>query len=384
MDVNWLKLPDDIIADIFKRLVDIDDYVRFGAVCKSWQSVKQANKRNRFSPWLLLPEGEINTQDHNHNDINNYHIRKFFSLSSRKTLYLNLLETRGRRCFGSPFGWLFTIGLDLNIHLINPLTRIQITFPSQPTFQYQYECHVDPKDMRTIFVPKFALSSINPNADQGNCVVMVIYSQFRKLAFARPGDESWTAIETPPEETHKDVVCFKDQFYAVTGRGKLKICEIDTSQPRTLDFMPPPEDMCGDLHLVVRIFDQDESAPEGVFRYTTIMFEVYKLDFDSMKWIELFDLGDYALFVGTNASFAVLTSDNPEIKRNSIYFTDDQDDCYDNGDGGGHDMGIFYFPNETFESFYLVSNFAIESCCINYDGCQARSSVDFHYVLLRW
>ncbi|PIA42711.1 hypothetical protein AQUCO_02000278v1 [Aquilegia coerulea] len=373
MDVDWLKLPCDINEDIFKRLVDIDDYVRFGAVCKSWQSVKQTKKRNQFSPWLLLPEAEINTQDRDDDNINNYHMRNFFSLSSGKTVYLNVLETQGRRCFGSPFGWLFTIGLDLNIHLINPLTRIQIPFPSQPTFQYQYECHYEPRDLRTIFVSRFAMSSNTPNKDQGSCVVMVIYSQFRKLAFARPGDESWTAIEIP-KEAHKDVICFKDQFYAVTVWGKLeKICEIDTPQPRTVDFMPPPEDvkssenfylleMCGDLHLVVRIFDQDESAPEGVFRYKTKMFEVYKLDFDSMKWIELFDLGDYALFVGTNASFAVLTCDNPEIKRNSIYFTDDQDDCYRNGDGGGHDMGIFDFPNETFERFYLGDDIYSSYC----------------------
>ncbi|PIA42712.1 hypothetical protein AQUCO_02000279v1 [Aquilegia coerulea] len=303
MDVDWLKLPCDIIEDILNRLVDIDDYVRFGVVCKSWQYVKQANKRNQFSPWLLLPEGEINTQDlDNHN---NYHMRNFFSLSSRKTLYLNLLETRGRRCFGSPFGWLFTIGLDLYIHLINPLTRIQISFPSQPTFQYQYECHIEPRDMHRIFISRFAISSNTLSTDQGNCVVMVIYSQFRKLAFARPGDVSWTAIENPINESHKDVISFKGHFYAVT---------------------------------------------------------VYKLDFDSMKWIELFDLGDYALFVGTNASFAVLTCDNPKIKRNSIYFTDDQDDCYRNEDGGGHDMGIFDFPNETFERFYLGDDIYSSYC----------------------
>ncbi|KAF5203973.1 hypothetical protein FRX31_006440, partial [Thalictrum thalictroides] len=252
----WLNLPDDIIEDISERLVDIDDYVRFASVCKSWQSVvKQTIKTKKFSPWLLLPEGEIDTQ---HHDTNDDHIRKFFSLSSRKTLYLNSLETRGRRCFGSPFGWLFTIGLDLNIHLLNPLTRVQIPLPSQPTFQNQYQQHFEPRDMRRIFISRFAMSSNTPNSDQ-DFVVMVIYKQC-KLSFARPGDESWTAVETP-RESYKDIICFRGQFYVVTRQGNLKkICEMDTPHPRTVDFMPPPEDvesyenfylleMCGDLHL---------------------------------------------------------------------------------------------------------------------------------------
>lgn len=84
----------------------------------------------------------------------------------------------------------------------------------------------------------------------------------------------------------------------------------------------------------------------------TKLYEVYKLDFHSKKWSELFDLGDYALFIGTNISFSLSTCDYPQLKRNSIYFTDDSSDCYGHGDGGGHDMGIFDFEKENVEPFY--------------------------------
>ncbi|PIA42671.1 hypothetical protein AQUCO_02000250v1 [Aquilegia coerulea] len=174
---------------------------------------------------------------------------------------------------------------------------------------------------------------------------MAIYSQYGILAFASPGDKAWTAIDCP-KESHKDIYSYNGQFYAISCNGI------------TIDFMPPPYtikpwemfylvEMSGDLHLVVRLYEKDEDAPEGVFRCKAAYFEVYKLDFHSKKWIELNDLGDHAVFVGTNTSFAISTSGNPGLKGNSIYFTDDTTECYISGDGGGgRDMGIFDFQTK--------------------------------------
>ncbi|PIA42647.1 hypothetical protein AQUCO_02000235v1 [Aquilegia coerulea] len=365
MEVNWLDLPEEITDNIARRLTDIDDYVRFGFVCKTWQSIvfshttKEKNW-NRFSPLLLLPENENNTDQ---DQADNNHVRKFFSLSSKKIVNVNLPEIQRSRCFGSPFGWLFTVGLDLNIHLMNPFTHCQVTLPSQPMFQNQYDIFIEPGKLRRMFVTKFALLSSKPHSKHG-CVVMAIYSKYSVLAFARPGDKTWTPLDCP-KESHKDIYSYNGQFYAISSNGILRICEIDTPHPRTIDFMPPPAKikpwemfylvgMSGDLHLVVRLFDTDEDAPEGIYRCKAEYFEVYKLDFHSKKWIELSDLGDYALFVGTNTSFAISTSGYPGLKRNSVYFTDDTMECYKSG--GGRDMGIFDFQTKNFTHFYAGSD----------------------------
>ncbi|KAF9616485.1 hypothetical protein IFM89_029782 [Coptis chinensis] len=317
------SVPVDIIELIGKRLVDIDDHVRFGAVCKTWRSLKIGYKKS-YSPWLMLPERDENNSDgeqvHNNN-------RKFVCLSSGKTFNVYLPECQGSRCFGSPFGWLLTVGLDLNIHLLNPLTRAQLSLPPQRTFPFQSESYIEPSHLRKIVVFKFVMSSSMPNSEN-DCIVMVICSQFNSLAFARPGDKAWTEIESPPRQAHDDILFFNGRFYAIQASGILRICKIDEPVPKTID-----------LHRIVRqvLFD---------------WFEVYRLDFSAKKWIELTEFGDNSLFIGTNSSFAISTTEYPGLKSNYIYFTDDHAECYYNGDGG-HNMGFYDFDNQKFGSIYV-------------------------------
>ncbi|KAF9616480.1 hypothetical protein IFM89_029777 [Coptis chinensis] len=351
------SIPVDIIEVIGKRLDDIDDHVRFGAVCKTWRSLKIGYKKS-YTPWLMLPERDENNSDgeqvHNNN-------RKFVCLSSGKTFNVYLPECQGSRCFGSPFGWLLTVGLDLNIHLLNPLTRVQLSLPPQRTFPFQSEYYIEPSHLRKIAVFKFVMSSSMPDSEN-DCIVMVICSQFNSLAFARPGDETWTIIDSPPQQAHSDILFFNGRFYAIHAGGILRICEINEPVPKTIDFLPPPDDIelsdrfylveiSGHLHLVARGLDQDQNAPEDTGRYVTDWFEVYKLNFDAKKWIVLSDFGDYSIFIGTNSSFAISTSEYPGFKANYIYFTDDHEECYKFG--GGHNMGFYDFDNQRFGSFYV-------------------------------
>ncbi|KAF3457498.1 hypothetical protein FNV43_RR02156 [Rhamnella rubrinervis] len=62
---NWPGLPEDLLDSIIPRLVYISDYIRFSAVCKSWNSValKHKQKRERLTnhqyPLLLLISSRI-------------------------------------------------------------------------------------------------------------------------------------------------------------------------------------------------------------------------------------------------------------------------------------------------------------------------------------
>ncbi|KAF6150071.1 hypothetical protein GIB67_002853 [Kingdonia uniflora] len=178
-----------------------------------------------------------------------------------------------------------------------------------------------------------------------------------KLAITKPGDECWASLEAPLG-THKDVIFYKGQFYALTAAGVLRICDVNSDHPNMLrDFASPPDDvegwdtfylmeMSGELHMVVRILEYDLNKHAPTHHIETAAFEVYKLDFSTRRWEELSSLGDYALFVGNNTSFAVSASKYSQLKGNSIYFTDDDTDV--NDEVCDPDIGIFNFE-ETVE-----------------------------------
>ncbi|KAF5750278.1 hypothetical protein HS088_TW03G00612 [Tripterygium wilfordii] len=57
--------------------------------------------------------------------------------------------------------------------------------------------------------------------------------------------------------------------------------------------------------------------------YTTLTFNVFKLDAKKKLWIEIGSLGDRALFVGRNESISIGIKDCKSFKQDSIYFSDD-------------------------------------------------------------
>ncbi|KAF6146097.1 hypothetical protein GIB67_033456 [Kingdonia uniflora] len=143
-------------------------------------------------------------------------IRSFYSLSTKKFINIHLTELRGRRCWGSPYGWLIILGTDLEIHLLNPLTHAQIRLPSQTTFKDQYpeKSNFTSEVVREIFIRKAIRLSTPTSTINGNCIVMTIYSHWGKLAIAKPGDKTWTTLESSFAHYY-DVICFKDQVNAI-------------------------------------------------------------------------------------------------------------------------------------------------------------------------
>ncbi|KAL6587759.1 hypothetical protein OROMI_000737 [Orobanche minor] len=61
------------------------------------------------------------------------------------------------------------------------------------------------------------------------------------------------------------------------------------------------------------------------------------------------------MFVGINQLLALVESEHPELKPDSIYFTNEhrfvrKSRAFADTGFGGHDNGIFYYPNYTFSS----------------------------------
>ncbi|KAL5699059.1 SWR1-complex protein 3 [Ranunculus cassubicifolius] len=367
---NWCDILDDIVDLFVQKLPPVvEEFARFGSVCKSWRASACNRKQQhcvQFAPWLMLAKKD---DDEKICDDNEEGIRSFYSISSKRIFNLKL-PTKGRRCWGTSYGWVVTMGLDLNINLLNPLSGRQISLPSQLMFEHQYRCHVEPQYMCRNFIRKFAIAS---NSFDDQCpTVMAIHGEFRTLAFATPGDKSWTSLEGRLAENIKEVIYFKDHFYAVDNHGRLRVCEMSATPPTTKEIASPPNcvsptntfylvEIFGDLHLVARVFyEEDEDIDEAQskvgdtsnmfsFLYVTNYFLVFKFDFHTRKWAEVEDLGEHALFVGNNASFCISTSNYSEFKGNCIYFTDDNKDAYEYG---YCDMGVYDIKEDSVKPIY--------------------------------
>ncbi|XP_043705369.1 putative F-box protein At5g55150 [Telopea speciosissima] len=321
----------------------------------------------------------------------------FYSLSTQKVYHLNLPEARGRKCWSS-CGWLITLGLDLEFHLLNPFSREQIRLPPQPTLPRQYSPNVGPEIIRRVFIQKVILSSRPSRSstkttlceDDDKCVVMAIFSEYRKLAFLRLGDEVWTPLDS--DNGIYDVVYFNGQFYAITYGGVLLIVDISSPHPKTIEFAERGEgiNICAELHLVVSVgelfivaqeIDVETETPEnknGI--HETVGFDVYKFNFDNRKWTQVkSSLDNRALFVGFSDSFSIFPSKNHlGCESNCIYFTDI--DLYGlMKDGAGHDMGVFRMETEEFDDHYVGPDIFTRVCaplwiCPSIEDCIKKNT----------
>ncbi|KAL3655541.1 hypothetical protein CASFOL_001327 [Castilleja foliolosa] len=135
-----------------------------------------------------------------------------------------------------------------------------------------------------------------------------------------------------------------------------------------------------DHHFIVIRFVMDRVAPNGsyahieeipfdpisqgflvdAYPYKTIGFCVLKVSnpqkdgWRMVREVRLVkdsdSLDGLTIFIGMNHSFAVSSADFPNLKPNSIYFTDANK--HDNSFYGGHDIGIFDYANKTFSDCY--------------------------------
>lgn len=378
---DWAELPLDILGVIAERSHSMEDFIFFGAVCKSWQSSTLILERKPplpiTYPWLMLAE----TMDTKRKQ--DVHIRCFLSLLTSKTYELRLPEAIGRKCFGAGYGWLMTIGTDLQINLLHPFSRQQICLPPMLTFpvQYDYNDKFPPRDFYYFFVRKIVMSS-NPGKKKSSpnynpdCIVAAIYGEVDILAFARLGDSVWTNI-TVPSRSYDDIVYYSGKFYAVDCHGVVVVCDLDDDNgPKAIVVAPAPTktrdsiqkylvESAGELLLVSRIrggtlFEADDKK-KAKSRYYTIGFSIFRLEEcrgEGNKYayslVELNTLGDQALFLGNNVSTSLSSLEcKGTFKANCIYFTDDNFELYSHEPGGGgNDAGIFDMEKGTIELNY--------------------------------
>ncbi|WOG99136.1 hypothetical protein DCAR_0518484 [Daucus carota subsp. sativus] len=201
---------------------------------------------------------------------------------------------------------------------------------------------------------------------------MAVYGELSYLGFARLGDSVWTDVHVPCRN-FQDIAYHNGNFYAVNFNGDVYVCSIDDDNKEghrgmkvasieTYDcdqkYLVEPLSGSGLLVLVRYRQTRHFIEPCGIVaKYRTTHFAVWRLDltnYDSLEnpsytLTEENSLGNEAIIVGRAASLSVPSSET--IRPNSIYFTDDNRECYLNR-GGGHDMGIFDMERRTIEPHF--------------------------------
>uniref|UniRef100_A0A2N9J6K5 KIB1-4 beta-propeller domain-containing protein n=1 Tax=Fagus sylvatica TaxID=28930 RepID=A0A2N9J6K5_FAGSY len=340
-----------MIGEIANRLPNFMDIKSIEAVCKSWGSACSETETTRPPPFPLLMLSE--TLD----DSNTR--RRFFNLCDSRRYQLELSTIRGKRCWGSPHGWVVTLDPDYDIHIENLDQRIEpIALPPLDTIRRE----LAGREEWFRLVHKFIIFKEPAESDHGlSFLVFAIFGPENRLAFARPGRDEWTIFTNPNNLEFKDVARLQGQIWGLCDNGLLVRFEFEGTQLlEVVVIASPPED--AKEHQKLYLVESRENL-YGVFRYRkslqgffwrrrsykTTDFSVFKFNFSDSEWEEVNDLEDHALFVGDCNSWCIPTipqirvNDGSFVRSNSIYFTDDNWEwqmlagvAY-----GGHDVGVF-------------------------------------------
>ncbi|KAF5188582.1 F-box skip23-like protein [Thalictrum thalictroides] len=347
-ELNWLDLPNHVLLLITDKLItQIQDYIRFGAVCKSWRSVYTHNLhwyRNHLP--LQLPLLMLSTTD----DIKH---RSLYSLTENKIYNYPLAVPHSENCCSSTQGWLVTVYNGSEVRLLNPCLTVNNVIELPPISAFEPRGKVT----SAVYLNKVVLSA-NPTSNS-NYIAIAIYSRYCRLAFFKPGNKNWISFNTN-HELFEDVIYYNDQFHAINYFGEVFTCDVNPSNPVVSKIIERPSvnpyadkrylvESNGGLLQILKTLKNEVGSARN---FLTGEFKVYRLDPVELKWLETKNLLGRMLFLGRNSSMSLLASDFAGCKPNSIYFTDDYFGGYHMKLQGPYDMGVFDIEDGSLKPHY--------------------------------
>ncbi|XP_058190640.1 putative F-box protein At3g25750 [Rhododendron vialii] len=372
---DWASLPEELLVLVLRRLIQLSDYIRFGAVCKPWHAAADLQKDHRRRelvhkpelPMLLIPPPAKTAEEAD------YHCRRLYSVTRRKVLNLELRVPYPRRCCGSSHGWLATENeADAGITLLNPFSGKSFRFPKvsldqyiKPTMRHKfsYELHI----LKVVLSHDPALM---PNND---FVVVAIFDMMRSLAYIKPGDNKWTYIPPIIMSSLTDAIYHLGKFYVVDVYSGIFCVDISSFRKPRVEVVAPRTPTKANKAYIVKSRGEDLLLVQRFLewrgkprRWVTSCFKIFKVlglgggssgagssaaasDGQIVERVEIHSLDDDTLFLGDNYSLSVSASDYPGCRPNCIYYTDD---CIDDNPYGSQDKGIYCLLDRRFAPHY--------------------------------
>ncbi|URD71862.1 hypothetical protein MUK42_08908 [Musa troglodytarum] len=240
---------------------------------------------------------------------------------------------------GSSYGWLILICNSFAVYLFNPVTTEEIWLPR--LFDVPQGAKVPIAYAINVGLDKAVLSS-DPALDRDFVAIVFLDGIYKRCFTCRPGDRSWkdNVNERVPQVFNLiDVVPYgKRRLCAVfNDKNNLAVFDVDPGPPGRATMiawnaMPPcvprgglPTYLigsAGELLLVTEFYMRSAAGKN------TRSFRVFRLDPGDRdrpaKAIEVGDIGDRMLFLGTSHSVCVAAGDFPGFLGNAIYYVKEE------------------------------------------------------------
>ncbi|XP_078172195.1 putative F-box/kelch-repeat protein At5g24040 [Carex rostrata] len=335
---NWSELPEEILHLFSKKLPDISDFIRFRAVCKSWQLSAPVTDPPPQLPWLL----ELRSREQRESTI-----IRFYCLSSDKVHTISCPGSHLAFLKGPAFRYLLAYHLrSFEMHLINPLTHDQIPVP---------------------FVNLCASPDyIGPDPIQGDDIVVIISGDPedpmeqneppKVMAFWRPMAEYWNYIEGVGDSGN---TFYMGQYFGNDlETGVTTVHDIATEK---LVYQVAPPEGTDPLDEGCTILVESGGKILRLFQYyedDQCHFDIYRLYFGDGKgkpcWVKITDIGDQILFLQHYRGLSFCASNFAGFKGNCIYFLKDKQYLcrYDIGDGTTE---VLPCPFDSLETWFVPS-----------------------------
>ncbi|XP_078160883.1 F-box/kelch-repeat protein At1g57790-like [Carex rostrata] len=295
---NWSELPQEILHLFSKKLPDISDFIRFRAVCKTWQISAPVNDPPPQLPWLL----ELRHEE----DIENAIIR-FYCLSSNKVHTITCPDSRRAWLRGLGCRYLLASHLrNSEMYLLNPLTRDQIHLPF----------------VNDLGVPDY----IGPDPIQGGDIVVVagIYLNPPSyvMAFWQHKADNWVYVEGAVDCSN--AFCMGEYF---SNNRETNITNVIDIATKKLAYQIAPPEGTNPLLKGWTFMVESGGKILRLFRYykdEQCHFDIHCLYFGDGEpkpyWVKITDIGDQMLFLQRSSGLSICASNFAGFKGNCIYF----------------------------------------------------------------
>ncbi|KAL5730644.1 hypothetical protein ACHQM5_003442 [Ranunculus cassubicifolius] len=334
-EAHWMDVPNHLLSLIADKLINVAEYVSFGAVCSSWQSA-YTEKPIKLPPVLLILPPNTDEEQ-----------RSLYDLAEN-AFYHNFQVSLPRNavCHGSSHGWLVLVLNNSKIILFNPLLsqNNEIKLPSLPPTNspgYPHGCNLSPLSKAIVYA--------NPLSHDGFVVVAIHDAIFRKdLSIFKSGDEAWTHVMRKADRI-ANVIHYNDKIYVIHDNTRLSFIDVSGPSPivsttsRELlphdyhNFKSYLVESSGELLLIIKrilnfYFEMRDKA---------VVFEAFKLEPISNRWIRVRSLGEHTVFAFHNSALCLSTSVMHGCRPNCIYFVDMDKEDFDMRIEVRHVIGIF-------------------------------------------